>query len=167
MNRLKTILKTNDAASTIIIRVMVGSVFLSEGIQKFLYADSVGAGRFVKIGIPLPEIMGPFVGGMEILCGALLLLGLFTRAAALVLMLIMCVAIFSTKLPILLGSEFWIFSLKSLKRYGFWSMAHEARTDFCMLLGSLFLFIVGAGRRSLDFRFYNKMKNGNTDSREA
>lgn len=163
MDRLGAILETHDASSTIIIRVMVGSVFLSEGIQKFLYADSVGAGRFVKIGIPLPEIMGPFIGGLEIVCGTLLLLGLFTRLAALLLMAVMCVAILSTKVPILLGSEFWIFSLKSLNRYGFWSMAHEARTDFCMLLGSLFLFIVGAGRYSIDFRLWSRMKNGNAD----
>lgn len=163
MDRVETFLQTNDAASTVIIRVMVGCVFLSEGLQKFLFAASNGAGRFAKIGFPMPEVLGPFVGGMEVLCGALLLIGLGTRAAALILMIIMSVAIFSTKLPILLGSEFWIFSLKSLKRYGFWSMAHEARTDFCMLLGSLFLFIVGAGKHSCDKYFFNKLTQADTE----
>ncbi|MBZ0255150.1 DoxX family protein, partial [bacterium] len=86
MNRVETFLQTNDAASTIIIRVMVGCVFLSEGLQKFLFAASNGAGRFAKIGFPMPEVLGPFVGGMEVLCGALLLIGLGTRAAALILM---------------------------------------------------------------------------------
>jgi uncharacterized membrane protein YphA (DoxX/SURF4 family) len=49
----------------------------------------------------------------------------------------MLVAIASTKVPILLSD-------------GFWKMAHEARTDWSMLLGSLFLLIAGAGRCSLD-----------------
>jgi len=64
----------------------------------------------------------------------------------------MCVALISTKLPILLGHGLWRFSLSKLASYGFWSMAHEARTDFAMLLGSIFLLIVGAGAWSLDVR---------------
>ncbi len=41
-------------------------------------------------------------------------------------------------------------NLAKLARYGFWSMASEARTDWSMLMGSLFLLIVGAGASSLD-----------------
>jgi uncharacterized membrane protein YphA (DoxX/SURF4 family) len=123
--------------AAVLIRVMVGAVFLSEGIQKFLFPADVGAGRFEKIGLPNPELLGPFVGGFEIVCGALVLLGLFTRLAVLPLLAIMTVAILSTKIPILLES-------------GFWKMAHAARTDFSMTLGSLFLLIVGAGAWSLD-----------------
>ena len=127
-----------------------GAVFLSEGIQKFLFSAELGAGRFARIGIPAPEIMGPFVGAVEIVAGALLLLGLLTRLAALVLLIDISVAILSTKVPILLGHGFWLFTLPHLPRYGFWSMAHEARTDVCMWLGCLFLILVGAGRVSLD-----------------
>lgn len=61
---------------------MVGAVFLSEGVQKFLYRATRRAGRFVKIGIPFPELMGPFVGGVETVCGLLVLAGLMTRVAA-------------------------------------------------------------------------------------
>lgn len=136
--------------SVMLIRLMVGSVFLSEGTQKFLSPDSVGAGRFAKIGIPWPEIMGPFVGTVEIICGTLILIGLFTRLAAAPLIAVMCVAIVSTKIPILLGRGFWGFSLRELPQYGFWSMAHEARTDWAMLLGSLFLLWVGGGAWSAD-----------------
>jgi uncharacterized membrane protein YphA (DoxX/SURF4 family) len=136
--------------STILIRLLVGCVFLSEGIQKFLSPAELGAGRFAKIGIPYPDAMGPFVGGVETLCGALLLVGLFTRLAAVPLIIDMCVAIVSTKLPLLLGHGFWGFSLGKLPKYGFWSMAHEARTDWSMLLGALFLLIAGAGPWSLD-----------------
>jgi uncharacterized membrane protein YphA (DoxX/SURF4 family) len=94
--------------------------------------------------------MGPFVGVVETLCGALIIFGLLTRVAAIPLIIIMIVAILSTKVPILLGRQFWIFSLPDLKRYGLWSMQHEARADFCMLLGTLYLLIVGSGAWSLD-----------------
>lgn len=136
--------------SVILIRLLVGGVFLSEGIQKFLSPDDLGAGRFAKIGIPWPEVMGPFVGVVEIVCGALILIGLFTHLAAAPLIIDMCVAIVSTKAPILLGHGFWGFKLREMPAYGFWSMAHEARTDWAMLLGAVFLLIVGAGAWSID-----------------
>jgi putative oxidoreductase len=146
----RRLLSSNAPAATALIRVLVGSVFLSEGIQKFLFPAALGAGRFAKIGIPWPETMGPFIGGIEIVGGALLLLGLLTRPAAFVLLINISVALLSTKIPILLGHGFWLFSLPDLKSYGFWSMAHEARTDFSMFLGLLFLLIVGAGSWSAD-----------------
>lgn len=144
---------TRAPASTILIRLIVGGVFLVEGIQKFLFADALGVGRFVKIGIPYPEIMGPFVGAFETGCGALLILGLLTRLAAIPMIINITVAIISTKIPILLGHGFWMFSPPQTKSVGFWTMAHEARTDFCMLLGGLFLLIVGAGCLSCDGLF--------------
>jgi putative oxidoreductase len=144
------VLSSNAPAATVLIRLLVGAVFLSEGVQKFLLPAELGVGRFARIGIPAPEVMGPFVGAVEILAGALLLLGLFTRPAAFVLLIDISVAILSTKVPILLGHGFWLFTLPKLPRYGFWSMAHEARTDFCMWLGCLFLILVGAGRLSFD-----------------
>ena len=121
-------------------------------MQKFLYPAELGAGRFAKIGIPAPDVLAPFVGGVEIICGALVLVGLLTRLAAIPLLINISVAILSTKIPILLGHGFWTFTLTKLPRYGFLSMMHEARTDFSMLLGLIFLLIVGAGRWSLDAR---------------
>jgi putative oxidoreductase len=131
------ILATDAPGWVILIRLMVGAVFLSEGIQKFLYPAEVGAGRFAKIGLPAPEALAPLVASFEIACGLLVLAGLFTRLAAVPLVTIMLVAISTTKVPILTAS-------------GFWKMAHEARTDYSMLLGSLFLLIVGGGAWSLD-----------------
>lgn len=146
------ILATRAPDATLLIRLMVGAVFLSEGIQKFLYPDELGSGRFTKIGIPFSEFAGPFVGVVETVCGALLLLGLFTRPAALLLAINMLVAIITTKIPILLGHDLGPFQVRDLDMYGFWSMAHEIRTDYAMLLGSLFLLIVGAGAWSADAR---------------
>jgi putative oxidoreductase len=129
--------RSRAARSTILIRLIVGGVFLAEGIQKFLLPGELGVGRFVKIGIPVPEVMAPFVGVVEIVFGALLLVGLLTRLATIPLIIDMLVAIGTTKIPILFKD-------------GFWKMVHESRVDGSMLLGSIFLLIVGAGVWSLD-----------------
>ena len=144
---------------SILVRLIVGmAVFFPEGIQKLIFPAILGAGRFANIGIPYPELMGPFVGLVETICGALIILGLFTRLAAVPLIIIMIVAIVSTKIPILLGHDFWIFHLPKLSRYGFWSMLHEARDDFGMLLGSIYLLIEGGGAWSLDALLARKTK---------
>lgn len=145
---------TKGGYAVVLIRILVGWVFLSEGIGKFLYAAAQGAGRFEKIGIPAPHVMGPFVGAVEIICGSMILLGLLTRLSAIPLLIDISVAILSTKLPILLGHGFGPFSLAKLPQYGLWSMLHEARTDFSMFLGLLFLLIVGAGQWSLDVKLF-------------
>lgn len=137
MKLISRTLKTKASSAVILIRLLVGLVFLSEGIQKFLYPEIRGAGRFVKIGLPEPEFLSYFVASFEIVCGVLIVLGLLTRLAVLPTITIMLVAIFSTKIPM-------------LSEEGFWSMAHAARTDFSMLLGSLYLLIVGAGPLSVD-----------------
>ncbi|MDZ7773073.1 MAG: DoxX family protein [Balneolaceae bacterium] len=145
-------LRTDDARTTLLIRIMVGAVFLSEGVQKFLYPAQRGVGRFEGMGFPAPEFFGPFVGAVEIAAGALILAGLLTRGGALLTFLIMTVAIVVTKLPIVFGTSFGPFVLRDLGSYGFWSMAHEMRTDWAMWLGSLFLIVRGGGRWSLDRR---------------
>ncbi len=140
-------------ASVVLIRIAVGGVFLTEGILKFLHPEELGAGRFAKIGIPAPQLMGPFVAGVETVFGALVLIGLLTRLAAIPLLINISVAIFSTKIPILLGHGFWTFTLAKLPRYGFLAMVHEARTDFSMWLGLVFLLCVGASKWSFDALF--------------
>ena len=137
-------------AATIVIRLMVGGVFLAEGLQKFLYPAEIGAGRFARIGIPSPEVMGPLVGVVVSARGLLVMLGLFTRTAVVPLLAVMLVAFVTTKLPILLGTDLGPFQLRQLSYYGVWGFAHESRTDFAMVMGSLFLLILGPGRLSLD-----------------
>ena len=164
---IKRLIETNAPRSVILIRIIVGGVFLSEGIQKFLYPAENAAGRFAKIGIPSPDVMGPFVGVVEIVCGVLILIGFLTRLAAIPLIVDMLVAILSTKIPILLGHGFWGFSLRTVPYYGFWGMAHEARTDFAMLLGSIFLLIVGAGLWSIDARMSSTRSLDLSDHRNS
>ncbi len=151
VNWRKVILGTRAPGWSILVRLLVGLVvFFPEGIQKLAFPQLLGAGRFAHIGIPYSELMGPFVGVVETVCGALVIVGLFTRLASIPLIVIMIVAIISTKIPILLGHDFWIFHLPKLARYGFWSMAHEARADFDMLLGLIYLLIEGGGVWSFD-----------------
>jgi putative oxidoreductase len=143
-------IQSNGGRGVTLIRLMVGVVFLTEGILKFMYPDEFAAGRFARIGIPGAEIAGPFVGGIEVLCGVLVLLGWFARLAAFLLLIVISVAILSTKMPILLERGFWGFSLPKAPHYGLLGMLHEARTDLCMWLGLVYLLIAGAGTWSLD-----------------
>src|SRR5262249_19923139 len=111
------LLSTRAPAWSILIRLLIGLVvFFPEGIQKLVFPDILGAGRFMRIGIPYPDIIGPFVGVVETVCGALVIIGLFTRLAAIPLIVIMVVATVSTKIPVLLGHDFSIFNLPKLPR---------------------------------------------------
>jgi putative oxidoreductase len=139
-----------------IVRLLVGWVFLVEGILKFLLPDELGVGRFSAIGIPAPQIMAPFVGIVEIVCGLLVIAGLLTWLAALPLLIDISVAILSTKIPVWLGHGYWRFTLPKVKHYGFLSMLHEARTDFSMLLGLIFILLVGPGSWSLDAKIWRR-----------
>jgi uncharacterized membrane protein YphA (DoxX/SURF4 family) len=137
MSLLRRIVHSDAPRATWIVRLLVGCVFLSEGIQKFLFPQALGVGRFIKIGMPAPHFFAPFVGAVEIVGGILLVVGLLTRLASIALMIDISVAILTTKLPM-------------LEKSGFWAAAHEARVDFCMLLGTIFLLLEGAGPLSID-----------------
>ena len=139
---LREISTTDQSRTTILIRMVVGAVFLSEGIQKFLFEELRGAGRFEKIGLPAPELLGTFVGGTEIICGVFILLGFYTRLAVIPTIIIMLVAFFTTKSQL-------------LAEKGFWEMLHGSRTDWSMLLCSIFLLVKGSGGLSVD---HSRMK---------
>ena len=139
------IFKTVSDHRSILPRLIVGLVFLSEGIQKFLFPELTGAGRFVKIGFTNPEFLAAFVASFEIVCGTLILIGFTVRIASIPLFIIMATAIITTKIPV-------------LTEKGFWQMAHDSRTDFAMTLLIVFLLIYGAGKLSFDYRIRNKLK---------
>lgn len=135
---------TKDDYRSIIPRLIVGLVFLSEGIQKFLF-PSLGVLRFEKIGFLHPGFLSTFTGTFEIICGMMVLAGLLTRIALIPLLIVIITAIVKTKIPILTGQ-------------GFWAMAHEARTDFAITLLIIYLFIYGAGKSSVDYIFIRRKK---------
>lgn len=136
----------------ILIRVVVGLVFLTEGILKFLLPGELGSGRFAHIGLPLPYFLAPFVGAIEMIAGAALILGLYAGDAAALLLVVILTAIATTKIPILLGHHFGRFEPPKLIHYGLLSFLHESRTDLCMLFGCTAILIdsgmrLGQGKR--------------------
>lgn len=134
------ILNTVEDNKTILVRLVVGLIFLSEGIQKFMFPESLGTGRFLKIGFTHPEFWAYFTASFEIICSTLVLLGCLTRLAAIPLFIIMMTAFVTTKWPILIDK-------------GFWSMAHEYRTDFALTILLIYLFFSGSGKWSVDSGF--------------
>jgi uncharacterized membrane protein YphA (DoxX/SURF4 family) len=139
-NRL---LRTDRDKATILIRGIVGYVFVTEGIQKFVYSESLGVGRFLKIGIPNAEVMAPFVGNCEILFGFFIIIGFVMRLATIPQIIIMLTALATTKLPM-------------LSEKGLLTFSHEARTDLLMLFGLVFLLVKGSGAFSVDSRIMER-----------
>lgn len=129
-------------------RLMVGGVFLSEGILKFVYTNQ-GVGRFTKLGIPLPDVTATFVGSLEIVGGVLLMVGLLTRVLAIPFIIEMVVAILTTKVALYLGTSPLPLP-PALPKVGFWAVMHETRSDYAQILTSIFLLVVGPGPWSLD-----------------
>ena len=98
----------------------------------------MGVERFARIGFPHPAFTAHFVGAFEIVCGLMVLAGLWTRIAAIPLLVIICTAIVTTKIPELTRTG-----------QGFWFMVSDARADFAMLM--CLLFLVAAGWRAAPF----------------
>jgi putative oxidoreductase len=142
--RLRILTTVNDNRA-LLVRLIVGLVFLTEGIQKFLFPELLGPGRFLKIGFSNADFWAYFTATFEILCGILLLIGLITRLASIPLLIIMVTAFVTTKWPLLMSK-------------GFWPMAHEYRTDFAMTILLIYLLIYGSGNISIDSGITKSLK---------
>ncbi|AEV72587.1 putative membrane protein [Mycolicibacterium rhodesiae NBB3] len=136
---------TRASSAILLIRLYVGTIFVVEGVLKFVRADALGPGRFAKIGLPASDLLANLDGVLEIGCGLLILVGLCTRFATLPMIADMLGAILLTKVPLLWGN-----AALYPKESGIWDFLHEARLEFAMLCGSLFLLIIGAGAYSVD-----------------
>ena len=137
--------KNDTDNRTILIRLVVGLVFLTEGIQKYLYPELLGTGRFLKIGFSDPSFWAYFTGAFEIVCGVLIILGILVRLVSIPPLIIMVVAFITTKWPILINK-------------GFWPFAHEYRTDFAMTLLLIYLIVYGAGKWTNNSKIENSLK---------
>ena len=126
-----------QSVGLLLVRVLVGWVFLSEGIQKLIFPGTLGVARFTKIGIPFPSFSAPFVGVVEAVFGTLVLLGLYTALSTIPLLAVISTAIVTTKIPFLI-------------QHGFWAALHESRADFSMLFGLIAILCLGPGSLSLD-----------------
>jgi putative oxidoreductase len=82
----------------LVARVTVGWVFLWSGWGKLNDLPTV-IENLAGWGIPFPNVLAPFVSIVEVLGGLLLLLGVFTRLAAVPLIIVMVVAVLTAKWP--------------------------------------------------------------------
>lgn len=139
---IRRILATEETGSVLFIRLMVGGIFLSEGIQKFIYPSILGGGHFYNIGFPLPYFSAYLDGVLEVICALLVLGGLFTRFAVIPLLIITIFSLVAIQTRVLVES-------------GLFPMLHAARTDWCMLLGCCYLLLKGGGRWSLDRNWFS------------
>jgi len=134
--------------STIVIRLMAGGVFFSEGLLKFAYANQ-GVGRFTKLGMPMPGVLAPAIAILEIVGGLLLASGLATRLISVPFIVEMVVAILSTKIALYFGTS-PLPKPAAPPFTGWWAVLHESRSDYAQLLSCVFLLVSGPGRWSLD-----------------
>jgi len=133
-----------------LIRTIVGLIFLLEGALKFLQPSTMGVERFAAIGLPVPNLLAPLVGGVEIGCGAAILLNVLAGDAAIFLLVVIFTALIATKIPIVLGRPLGPFALTKLNTYGWLAFFHEARLDLVMIFGLLAIAIdsgVNMGRK--------------------
>ena len=139
---------TDGPSATLLIRLMAGSVFVWEGILKFVYPNQ-GVGRFTKLGFPVPHFTATADGSLEIIGGILLLTGLLTRVIAVPFIIEMIVAMASTKIPLYLGTS--PLPLPPVPpQIGFWAVLHEVRSEYAQLLNCAFLLLAGPGPWSID-----------------
>jgi putative oxidoreductase len=112
------------------VRIVMGLIFVTAGWGKVANGFGGVTASFGKMGMPAPEITGPFIALLELLGGALLLVGVAGRWLGLVFAIEFAVTTFVVKLP----SVGWA----------------GARLDAMLLAGALLLFFAGSGRLSID-----------------
>lgn len=124
----------NPSVGLLFIRIATGSIFLVHGIQKLMHMDAV-AMFFGMVGIPL--FFAWIVAIVETLGGVLLITGIFTRKAAILLAIDMAVAIIVVKLggPFLGGSEYEVVLLGTMLGLAFTSGGKYSLHMFCKCKG--------------------------------
>jgi putative oxidoreductase len=139
---------TSGPKTTLFIRLMAGGVFFWEGILKFVFVNQ-GVGRFTKLGMPVPEVLGPAVAVLEIVGGVLVMSGLGTRLISVPFIVEMLVAMLSTKISLYYGTS-PLPKPPVLPQVGGWAVLHEIRSEFAQLASAAYLLAAGPGPWSLD-----------------
>ena len=133
-----------------LVRVVAGVIFIAHGAQKvFVYGFEGVAGGFAQMGIPMANIMGPFVGLLELFGGIALVIGLLTRLASLGLAFNMLVALF-------------IVHLKA----GFF-LPNGYEFVLALMGSALALTVAGAGAYSIDALIARRIESRNVNQSSA
>jgi putative oxidoreductase len=123
----------NTEVALTVLRVVIGVVFFMHGYQKWFTMGIPGVtGFFTQIGAPLPGISSYVVATVELVGGAMLVLGAFTRLIAIPLMIDMATAI------ILVHAKNGFFAPKGVELV------------MTLMTGALVLALAGPGAASLD-----------------
>ena len=123
-------LPLSPAWGIFIVRIVTGLLFAIHGWQKFAFGIGGVTAYFSKIGIPMPEVMAPFVAGLELIGGVLLILGLATRWISLLFVCEMLVTTLYVQLP----AKGW----------------NGADLDRMVLAAALLLVLAGPGAAAID-----------------
>ena len=147
--RLYTWLEGLEWLGRLVVRLSVGIEFFGSGLGKLGKLPGF-IQYFRSLGIPLPEVQAPFVAGVELVCGTLLVVGLLTRPAALMLSGVMVVAIITAAAPEHHITATW----RGLLEFFY-------LPEWCLLLLLGWLVLAGAGRASLDARIAGSSRGSN------
>jgi putative oxidoreductase len=133
------IISTNPNKTIIVIRFMIGIYFLAGGVLKLYMPGLQETGYFQNIGFASAGNIAITISIVEVVCGLLIIAGLYTRIAAITLLFTILFTFITGKVPIVYEE-------------GFFLMAHLSRIDFALFLGCIFLVLTGSGYWSLDHR---------------
>jgi len=148
IRRVYAWLNSLEWAIRVAVRIAVGLEFFGSGLGKL---GTVGGLTqfFRKLGIPAPEILAPFVAGTELVCGALIFVGLATRPAALMLCGVMAVATVTAAAPEKHITPSW----RGLLEFFY-------LPEVLLFLLLAWLVFAGPGCASLDARLSARLKGG-------
>ncbi len=138
MHQVCSTLNRARPAAPLVLRVVIGGLFIWHGIDKFDVGISMIEDMFRMWGVPAPGLTAPLTAVVEIVAGVMLVLGLGTRVAATALSVVMIGALIYVK------QDLGIISSEPMP---------GAELDLAMLAGLIAILVLGPGRVSLDDRF--------------
>jgi putative oxidoreductase len=117
--------------------IIVGIIMFAHGMQKLQGGPANFGGLLSQLGVPAPELMAYVVTFVELVGGALLIVGLLSRLSTLLLTIDLVVAILLVKLNVgLIAPQ---------------GSGAGAELDLALIAGFLVILLAGPGRFSLDY----------------
>ena len=135
MYQICSTLNRGRPAAPLVLRIVIGGLFIWHGIDKFNVGISMIEEMFTMWGVPAPGLTAPLTAVVEIVAGIMLVVGLGTRVAAMALSVVMIGALIYVK------QDLGIISSQPMP---------GAELDLALLAGLVAVIVLGPGRLSLD-----------------